>query len=185
MQVLSGAQAAEMLGVSTRRLYQLAKEGDPPPKDSAGKYPAREYAVWLMEREISKKGIQPDGKVLDLQAERARLAKEQADKTAMENGRLRGELAPVGAARKLLESVGSTFKTRILSIPSKLAPAIIGLKTLPEVRELIEEYLHDALHELSRLTEADLGSAAGPAGGTPAAEADNKRVGRPRKKIKS
>ena len=142
-------------------------------------------AVVLCSGSCTQPGLVFGNKVLDLQAERARLAKEQADKTAMENGRLRGELAPVGAARKLLESVGSTFKTRILSIPSKLAPAIIGLKTLPEVRELIEEYLHDALHELSRLTEADLGSAAGPAGGTPAAKADNKRVGRPRKKIKS
>ena len=185
MQVLSGQQAAELLSVTTRRLYQIAKEADPPPKDSSGIYPAREFGQWLRDRHVVSLGIQDNGEVLDLNAERARLAKEQDDKTAMDNARLRGELVPVAAARELLEKILSTFKTRILSIPAKLAPLMVGLKSITEARDLVYDHLVGALNELSRLNVSELTSRGSVSGSKATAKTNSKPVGRRASKAKS
>lgn len=185
MKVLDGQQAAEILGVSTRRLYQIAKESDPPPKDSAGKYPCREFGQWIRNRHAVSLGVQNNGDVLDLNAERARLAKEQADKTAMENARLRGELVQVAAVRLLLEKILSAFRTRILSLPTRIATQVIGIKATAEARDLVEEHLQDALNDLSRINISSLASGSGAADGKAAAKTNGKSVGRRASKAKS
>lgn len=54
---------------------------------------------------------------LDLAAERARLAKEQADKVAMQNAVSRGELAPVAAMEAVLAAVGTRVGKILDTIP--------------------------------------------------------------------
>ena len=184
MEYLSTAQLAELHGVSTRRIYQIAKEDDPPPKAANGKIPAGEAGEWLRRQHSKKLGVQNSGEVLDLNAERARLAKEQADKAAMENARQRGELVPVSVVRKLLERILSVFKTHILAIPSKLAPLVLGLNTTAGARDAIAEHLHGALNELSRLNISELGAAGGDSGGKTTAKTNSKRVGRRAPKTK-
>ena len=51
--------------------------------------------------------------VLDLNAERTRLSKEQADKVEMENHRMRGELVSVSVARQVLEKILAAFRSRV------------------------------------------------------------------------
>ena len=65
--------------------------------------------------------------------------------------RERGELAPVVTVRQYLEGILGAFRSKVLAIPSKLAPLVVGIKTTPAARDVIENHLHDALHELSRL----------------------------------
>src|SRR3712207_9208065 len=57
---------------------------------------------WIVEQELKAAGFEPGDlpEKLDLTAERARLAKEQADKTAMENALARGELVRVSDVEK-------------------------------------------------------------------------------------
>ena len=185
MDSLDGKTAAALLHVSTRRLYQIANEDNPPPKAPDGKYPTCEFGDWLRARHANDLGVQQDGNVLDLQAERARLAKEQADKTAMENARQRGELVPVAAVRGLLEKILSAFRTRILSLPTRIATQVIGIKATAEARDLIEEHLQEALNDLSRINVSSLGSRSGAANGKAAAKANGKSVGRRTSKAKS
>jgi phage terminase Nu1 subunit (DNA packaging protein) len=61
-----------------------------------------------------------DGLVLDV--ERARLAKEQADKVAMENAVRRGELSDLNDISKTWGQALANFRSRMLASPSKLAP---------------------------------------------------------------
>lgn len=76
----------------------------------------REYCGHL--REIAA-GRVADGD-LDLAGERARLAKEQADRIAMQNAERRGELAPVA----LLETVLANAGTKVGRILDTIVPQI-------------------------------------------------------------
>jgi phage terminase Nu1 subunit (DNA packaging protein) len=121
---------------------------------------------------------------LDLTAERARLAKEQADKTEMENKRIRGESVPAAHAVTMLEKIITAFRSKVLSIPTKAAPLVHGCKNLAETRDQIEAALFDALNELANIDILHLSTAKGGGDGAPAAKTDSQPVGRSRKKAK-
>lgn len=124
---------------------------------------------------------------LNLDAERARLAKEQADKVALENAVSRGELVHRTHMSEVLSRALGAFRARLLAAAVKLAPRVNpGNPNL--ARDLIERE-HTAA--LSELADFDPGAfvgeresdAAGSAVDPPAAaEAAGQRVGRRRKK---
>ena len=170
MSILTQPQAADLLGVTTRRLRQLSQEDSPPPQDGNGQYPIKEFGQWLRKRST------PD-EDLDYTAERARLAKEQADKTALDNEQKRGSMADVSVVAERWAALGTNIKTRMMSIPSKAAPSLAGTEDLAIIKATLEELIHDALSDLS-------GSAPGLPAGTGAvqtaeatAEADGEPVG--------
>lgn len=182
MKVITGPQAAELLGVTTRRLYQIAKEADPPPKDSAGKYPCREYGDWLRKRHLDSLGVQTDGEVLDLTAERARLAKAQADKTELEVEQLHGRLIPADLVIATWQALIAAARARLLSLPTKTAHVVIAATELPEIEAAIKDQVYEALKELDSdgLPDSVRDLLASGSGGMEAAtKPDRKRVGGP------
>lgn len=64
---------------------------------------------------------------LDLATERARLAKEQADKIAMHNAVTRGELAPVAAMEAVLATVGAKIGKILDTIPGLVRRRVPGI----------------------------------------------------------
>ncbi len=79
---------------------------------------------WIVEQELKAAGHDPAQVVkLDLNAERARLAKEQADKTRMENELARGELVRASDVAKADEITYTALRDRILGIVS-IAPVL-------------------------------------------------------------
>ena len=122
------AQVAYLLGVTTRTIQAWGKrQSDPLPaaertiRGQAKTYDPQAAVRWYLRNELAKLG--PDGEVLDLNAERARLAKQQADKVEMENRRLRGELVPVAVVRRYLEKILAAFRSRVLAIPVETCAA--------------------------------------------------------------
>lgn len=85
---------------------------------------------------------------LDLQAERARLAKEQADAKEMENAIERGELVYIEDVAKQVEGQMTKVRTKMLAIPTKYAPELHTLATAREVQLVLEEAITEALNEL-------------------------------------
>ncbi len=90
-----------------------------------------------------------DTELLDLTAERARLTKEQADKTATENKRLNGSLVETSAVMDLWMRRISNLKTKLLNIPAKAAPVLVSLKTKAEVQTTLETCIHETLCEIA------------------------------------
>lgn len=90
------------------------------------------------------------GSVLKLDDERARLAKEQADRAEMDNEVRRGELLDAELVGADMETTFNVFKQKLLSAPSKLAPllnpdkpnAARDILTAELERILSELYLH-------------------------------------------
>lgn len=50
---------------------------------------------------------------------------------------------------RVLTGMLINFRNRILAIPSKVAPKIIGQKSIAVINEILQQELYDALNELS------------------------------------
>ena len=97
-------------------------------------------------RAINQGRMTKDG--LDLQAERARLAKEQADAKEMENAIGRGDLVYIEDVAKQFENQLTKVRTKLLALPTKVAPECHASATVLEVQSLIEAGVVEALNEL-------------------------------------
>jgi hypothetical protein len=109
--------------------------------------------------------------------------KQQADKLEMENSATRDETVGVVAASLVWAEIIGQAKSRLLSIPAKLAP-IVAVEDAPAIcKALIEEQVFEVLDELADEIAAwaeDAGSGAdedGSHGTETAAETDYERVG--------
>lgn len=82
-----------------------------------------------------------------LTAERARVAKAQADRLELLNARARGELLERRAVEAVWGKRISTFRTRILAIPSRVS-VFAPLGAYAKVYDALEREIHLALREL-------------------------------------
>jgi phage terminase Nu1 subunit (DNA packaging protein) len=101
---------------------------------------------------------------LDLVSERARLAKEQADRVAMENARMRRELAPVALLETVLAQIGRQIAGILEAVPVTLRRRAKSLTT--EDLELINAELVKA-RNLAAGVELDWEDIDGPDGDHP------------------
>ena len=85
---------------------------------------------------------------LKLGAERARLAKEQADAKEVENAVKRGELVRINDIVKQFEAQLLKCKTKLLATPTKVAAEVHAAATVKEVPEITESSVKEALDEL-------------------------------------
>jgi phage terminase Nu1 subunit (DNA packaging protein) len=114
------ATAAEIAGITVRRLQQIDKAKDGPKRNARGKYLVSHFGSWLKERHKHEFGVAGDGKAYDLDAERARLAKAQADKQELDNRAKQGDLIPLAVIERVLASLFTDIRTNGLAIPSRL-----------------------------------------------------------------
>lgn len=137
---------------------------------------------------IYSDGGSPDN--LDLAQERAGLARMQRTKIELEVGKLRGELVLRSMLSKALEFLAVTFRSRLMSLPRKLAlqispenPRAIEAKIEAEVHAILHELeeddsLPDWIHDGADVVDRG-GDSRGAEGAAAAAEADRLPVGRP------
>lgn len=124
---------ADLAGLTTRRLRQLADDGyfSPP---AGGEY---QFAPTL--RGLFKYYQQgPGDKRLAMSAEKLRKLREEADKLALENERTRGNLVEIEAVYKHFEGIFVAFRQRVLG------------------SSLTEEEKDEFLRDLRRLKARDI-----------------------------
>lgn len=91
---------------------------------------------------------------LDLAEQRARLAKEQADKVAMQNAERRGEVAPVAAMEMVLAATGSKVGKILDTIPGLVRRRVPGIGS--DVIESIEADIAKCRNMAASMTLATL-----------------------------
>ena len=176
---LDQPQAAELAGVSTRRMNQLSKENDPPIQDENGSYPCLDYGKWLKRRAIAGLGVTSDGQVYDYEAERARLTHHQANNAALDEDTKRGVLIPSERVERVWGDMIGAFRARCLSLPTKAAQTVMAAADLAEAESILKDLIYEALSELADYDTAHyrVGAESGEASSA-AAKADDKPVGR-------
>lgn len=62
-----------------------------------------------------------------------------------------GELISVEEIKKENEQILIAFRSRAMAIPTKIAPLMIGIDTIAEVKSILDDAIYELLMELSRL----------------------------------
>jgi len=141
------AEVASHLGVSSKYVNDLIAKGYIEKRDR-GQYDIDECrASYIYNLREAAAGRASSGD-LDLSAERARLAKEQADAKEMENAIGRGELVRIDDIVKQFEDQLLKSKVKLLAVPTKVAAEVNAAKDVKECKAIIEEAVKEALSEL-------------------------------------
>ena len=89
-----------------------------------------------------------DADTFDLTAERARLAHHQANKAELEAAQVAGSLIEIEAVADIVGEEYANVRSRLLGIPSRAAPQLIGLPIVA-VKALLDDMIFEALDELT------------------------------------
>lgn len=147
MTLYTSEVVAQHLDVTERRVRQLRDEGI-----IREKRPGLYNLVDAMTRYI--KYVNAGSKV-DLNDERAKLTKVKREAAEMGNRVRKAELMEVGDVEKAYSTVMMNFRSRILALPQKLAPAVASMEgDQQQIQDLIQAELEEALETLSHVEEA-------------------------------
>jgi hypothetical protein len=168
---ISADAAAMMCGTTRVTMLNWRKQDNPPPyNDTINMYPLAELGVWSRTELLFKKGKGgaypnlpdmsriPGRGVMPTLGKPARVDKHdadirlktlQADKVEMELKQVAGELIPVSDVTHALTNMAMRVKTRLLRIPSALAPLVAGVADVYSIQQRLEDGVREALEELS------------------------------------
>lgn len=131
-------QAADFLNMSKSSFYRLIEAGVIPKSDD-GKYILSEVVEAYWRNQFDSEG---------LKAAQTRLVTAQAELKENELAEQRGELHRSSAVAKVWTDNVINAKMRLLAIPNKLAPVLVG-QDVKAIREKIEDEIKEALTELA------------------------------------
>jgi hypothetical protein len=141
-EVVSTAEAVDFLGLNERNFHRLVEEGVIP-KAGNGQYILGDITEAYWQSRFQTEG---------LEAEQTRLTKAKADLAELELAEQRGEVHRAAAVMRVWADNVINAKTRLLAIPTKCAPELVG-KTLLEITAKLKEEVSEALNELADYDE--------------------------------
>lgn len=139
-------EIAEHLSMSERRIGDVLKKLGLPSKGNSLDEARNKYIPYL--REIAS-GRGSGESEYDLVTERARLSHHQANKTALEENVLKGDLIPAEEVLSSWEKMVSSFRAKMLAMPTKTSHLLINVKEFDEVESILKTHIYEALSELS------------------------------------
>lgn len=132
---------AAIVGMTERRLQQLANEGMP--KAGRDGYPLAACVQWIIEYWRKRATQTPLGDA------RRRIAEAEATQAEISLARARAEVAPVATLARSYGEACARVRTRMMAIPSKVAPQVHRMKTIAEIEATVRREVVEALEELS------------------------------------
>lgn len=148
---ISVSQIAELCGVATRTVKKRC--------ESLRSWPGDKNSICYESTEALPRVL---GVALDddeggdaFTRERTRLTKAQADKTELEVKVLRADLIPAAIVERVQGTIMSNIRARMLSIPIKAAPMVLGARSEVAAQTILTDMVHDALTELAEFNESD------------------------------
>lgn len=162
-QLIGANELAKRLNISLRRIYQLADEGIVQRADR-GKYylwaSVTGYIRFLQESSYSRavsvvatvpaeaQGGSEDAKA-DYDAEKARLTRAKRISAELDLAVKSGQLHRAAEVEGVMTDMLATFRTRVLALPARVAPLVLGKEELAEVKSTMQKYVKEVLEELS------------------------------------
>lgn len=136
--IISAAEASNFLKVNERTFNRMVEAGKIP-QESYGNYVFGDVYDAYVASIFDSKG---------LKEAQTRLVTAQAEIKENELAEQRGELHRSSAVAKVWTDNVINAKTRLLAIPNKLAPVLVG-QDVKAIREKIEDEIKEALTELA------------------------------------
>jgi phage terminase Nu1 subunit (DNA packaging protein) len=140
---VNAAELGRVLGISRASIANLATDRVLP-RASRGEFGLAACVQAYIRHKLLQAGAADVG-TKTLVAERSRLAKFKADQAERESLVETGELVNVNDVDVAWQTVVRTIRSRLLLIPTKVAPRAASLTTAIEVQTLLQKELNAAL----------------------------------------
>ena len=137
---------AKLLKLSERRIQQLAKEGVIP-KAERGKYDLVNSVHGYIDYLKAKAGGEFTAE--EVLKNKNKLLKAKAELAEIDKMKASGELIPKEEVKKSWLELVHKLKQKLLSIPNKVAPVVVTVKSINEIKLIIQDKIHEALYEIS------------------------------------
>jgi phage terminase Nu1 subunit (DNA packaging protein) len=145
-------RVAQALNLDERRVQQLVKEGLP--REGRGQYDPVACMLWYiryLQKVLEKKAVPTlDGGFVGEREERVRLLRADADLREMELAKERGLVVALPDLEATLTDLVLTTKARIMAIPPRLAPELVGEMSRVMIQAKLEKACKESLAYLAK-----------------------------------
>ena len=142
---VSTKELAQVLGKTTRWINELSREGVLI-QSGRGRFLLAENVQRYIEHIEAKFEDQNE---IDYAKEKAVHERVKREKAEIELAVMKGQMHRGSDVAAVMNDMVASFRSKILSLPSKLAPQLVGKKEIPVVLAILTEEVHSALTELS------------------------------------
>lgn len=147
---VSSSVLAELIGVSDRRIRQLGEEGVLI-RASKGRYKLldslKNYILNLKIAVDSETSQNIDGELV-LEEERAIHEKVKRHISELKLSLMKGEMHKAEDIEAVMNDILSSFKTRLINMPSKLSPMLVSRNDVGLIKEILTREVIEVLNEL-------------------------------------
>ena len=137
---------AKLLKLTERRVQQLAKD-DIIPKAERGKYDLISSVHGYIDFLKAKAG--GDFTAEDVIKNKNKLMKAKAEIAEIEKMKATGELIPKEEVKRTWLELVLKVKQKLLSIPNKVAPVVVTVNSINEIKLILQDKIYEALYEIS------------------------------------
>ncbi|AVK86006.1 hypothetical protein C3943_22170 [Lysinibacillus sp. B2A1] len=147
--VVNTKAIAKMFNLTERRVRQLVEEGVIS-RVAHGRFDlidtVSKYVTFL---KLSFDGIDENDVAESLDYEKWLHEKAKREKAEIELAHIKKEMHRSEEVEKILNHMVMAFRSKMLSLPTKVAPRLINRDDPKLIEALLEENIHEALHELA------------------------------------
>ena len=151
------ATLEKMIGVSDRRIRQLAEEGIVV-RAAKGRYKLKDSIMnYILTLKVAMEAAgtdSPDGE-LDLEEEKAIHERVKRHISELKLQVMKGELHRSGDVERVMTDMLVSIRARLLAMPTKLAPLLVARNDVGYIRTALNREVLDALNELKDYNPKD------------------------------
>jgi len=137
---------AKLLKLTERRVQQLAKDGIIP-KSERGKYDLVSSVHGYVDFLKAKAGGEFTAE--EVIKNKNKLIKAKAELAEIEKMKATSELIPQEEVKRTWLELIYKMKQKLLSIPNKVAPVVVTVKSINEIKLILQDKIYEALYEIS------------------------------------
>lgn len=146
---LTASEAARRLGLTAQGLQGWLKKPGAPVRADGNKLLVQwpQFARWREQQmvESALTAAQP----ADFEEARARKVAAEAQLAELDLAVRRGDLVTLAEFEKTIAQAFDRVRSRMVALPGRLAPLVVGTETLPAAVSAIEPVIAEILHELA------------------------------------
>lgn len=149
--IVSTKALADMFGVVSKRIMQLTDEGILE-KVGRGSYDLTESVRKYVTHLKTRSGAADDAKSVTNEKDKQEMLLKTAkrEKAELELQLLKGDLIKADEVKQLYGGMVLTFRSKMLALPTKVAPQLLDIQNLVTVQDILSEEIYSALTELSK-----------------------------------
>lgn len=153
MPTVNVTKVASALNLTEQRVQQLVHEGLP--REGRGQYDPVKCMLWYiryLQQALEKKAVPTlEGGFVGEREERVRLLRADADLREIELAKERSQVIAIADYERTLADLILTTKARIMAIPPRLAPELIGETSRVMIQAKLEKACKESLAYLARM----------------------------------